>query len=824
MDASAPAKPQTQKPAITDTAAYSASALAVGAKLKEFVVTGIIGEGGFGIVYSARDTLLQRNVAIKEYMPAAIASRQVSSKINLRSVRHQQTFAAGMQGFIDEARLLAQFKHPALVEILRFWEANGTAYMVMPHYSGKTLRNILRTSPNLCSERWLKSILGSVLDAIELLHANHVYHRDIAPDNIVVQDTGQPVLLDLGSARRVIAGMQSALTVVVKPGYAPIEQYTEDTANEQGPWTDIYALGAVLYFAISGAAPAASVSRMMRDSLKQLNTEDHPLYSDSFLSAINKALQLRPGDRFQSIAAFRDALNINTLLTDNVSNTALIQEGTATEARQSNDLHKDDEITLILSEDEINEFKENLLKSLKQTSVGSGFDNNLLSNDSTIKTDASISTFADVKDILENNHYANSTKTAKNATTNNSLNSEKDNSSNQINTNKIQKNSIATKPIASKLSLAIGTLVLASITAVVIFITAKTNENTAQTVKKPTSETIIESDKAGELSSTEGSPDNNITPLSTLEPTSQHTESNVSFDAGSNLFLAPPANNSEYSAPTTIENQNKPNQPVEAIGELETPQIQQNVDESENNSLPKTTSNQDRDAQGSHTQVDGTQKISKPIVSTQIKTVKSAAQAIALESVKITLVPWGEIWIDNQRYGVSPPLREILLAPGTYVIELRNPGLPSEIRTIHFNQGDNLDIYHNFSDPKQKPKNNLTQNTTENAPIERPLEIKQEDNKQRASRTDDASKEQKTIAPVESSQPITKDRPLNIKVIPWGEIYLDGKMMGVTPPLHQLTLAPGAHIIEIRHPSYPTKTFQITPEDPLSETLKHHFQ
>ncbi|MGV8834547.1 serine/threonine protein kinase, partial [Cellvibrio sp.] len=390
MDASTAATPQTKKSTPIESGAHSASALTIGAKLKEFVVTGIIGEGGFGIVYSAKDTQLQRNVAIKEYMPAAIANRLASSKINLRSVRHQQTFAAGMQGFIDEARLLAQFKHPALVEILRFWEANGTAYMVMPHYSGKTLRNILKTSRNVCSERWLKSILGPVLDAIELLHSNNVYHRDIAPDNIVIQDTGQPVLLDLGSARRVIAGMQSALTVVVKPGYAPIEQYTEDTANEQGPWTDIYALGAVLYFAISGAAPTASVSRMMRDSLKLLNTDDYPHYSDSFLSSINKALQLRPCDRFQSIADFRDALNVHISLTGNGAFITPTQDSPVEhQETYGSAQHQDEEITLILSEDEISVFKEKLMQSLKSpaaaVSIHKNFNENILSNDPPIK-------------------------------------------------------------------------------------------------------------------------------------------------------------------------------------------------------------------------------------------------------------------------------------------------------------------------------------------------------------------------------------------------------------------------------------------------------
>ena len=822
MDASATATPQTKKHAISETGAYSASALAIGAKLKEFVVTGIIGEGGFGIVYSAKDTLLQRNVAIKEYMPAAIANRQASSKINLRSVRHQQTFAAGMQGFIDEARLLAQFKHPALVEILRFWEANGTAYMVMPHYSGKTLRNILKTSPNLCTERWLKSILGPVLDAIELLHANHVYHRDIAPDNIVVQDTGQPVLLDLGSARRVIAGMQSALTVVVKPGYAPIEQYTEDTANEQGPWTDIYALGAVLYFAISGSAPAASVSRMMRDSLKLLNTEDHPLYSDSFLSAINKALQLRPGDRFQSIADFRDALNINTSLTGNVSITALIEEPTKSEATQPSDSHKDDEITLILSENEISEFKEKLLNSLQQNPAISHFDDNILSNDPAIKKDSSISTFADVKDIIENNHYVTSNKSSKNTATNNTLKTEQNslsntsNSLNERNINRNQNNSTLINSMAKKLSLAIGLFVVISVAAVV-FITTESEESAPLIEKnatiKTTDEANIDSDKAEELPSSESSLENAIAPSSTLEPALQKDASNPYFSSPENIY----ADNAQQTITEQI-NANS-NQPIEVLEEFGNRQIQQEVNEPETNSDQSATQSQDLSVQNNDTQ-----KVSKPIVSTQIKTVKSAAQAIALESVKITLVPWGEIWIDNQRYGVSPPLREILLAPGTYAIELRNPGLPSEIRTIHFNQGDNPSIYHNFSDPKQQPKDDLEKDTIVKTSTEKPRGAQKEDNKKSPSSTNNNTKAQPNDEPIKSGQPITENRLLNIKVIPWGEMYLDGKMVGVTPPLHQLTLAPGAHIIEIRHPSYPTKTIQINPEDPLSETLEHYFQ
>ncbi len=807
MDANATATPPTKQPTSSERGNYSASALATGAKLKEFVVTGIIGEGGFGIVYSADDTLLQRNVAIKEYMPAAIANRQASSHINLRSVRHQQTFAAGMQGFIDEARLLAQFKHPALVEILRFWEANGTAYMVMPHYSGKTLRNLLKTSRNLCSERWLKCILGPVLDAIELLHTNHIYHRDIAPDNIVIQDNGQPVLLDLGSARRVIAGMQSALTVVVKPCYAPIEQYTEDTANEQGPWTDIYALGAVLHFAITGSAPAASVSRMMRDSLKLLNISDYPQYSESFLSAINKALALRPCDRFQSVADFRDALTIHTSLTGNTPLVELAQENAKNQKGNANHLHKDDEITLILSEDEISVFKEKLLQSLQSPATNSRVNDNILQDHVSPKKDTSISTFADVKDLIENTQITNSNKDGlKKATTNNAQNAEDQILKNKRGTRTTQQNSAPMERRLIALPLVIVLSALAGIILAVAFVVTDSNSN-----DEKTSRHAIE-----ELQQDETSVEAAIA-LSQVKNYDLLHNQNIAEHAIENNYLTTPPSSiaGQQESPIIMEageaNQNK-SEEISAV--RENSPAQKTIDESENISTQNNAQPKDNN----------TPITSNSIAPSKVKTVESAAQAVQMSSIKVTLVPWGEIWIDNQRYGVSPPLREILLAPGNYTIELRNPGLATEIRTIHFEQGDKPVIYHNFTDPKTNPVS-AKKETNNNESIE----AEDKKSEQTAAQTEAQENSEQKSQPQENSkdstaQPITKDRTLNIKVIPWGEIYLDGKMKGVTPPLRQITLTPGDHIIEIRHPSYATKTIKIDAEDPASETLEHHFQ
>lgn len=286
------------------------NALVAGMRLREFEIVETLGEGGFSIVYGARDLQLMREVAIKEYIPISLAGRVASTTVRIRSEHNRETFEAGLSGFINEARLLAQFKHPGLVEVLQFWEENGTAYMVMPRYTGKTLRSVLKDMGGRGDEPWLRGIVAPVLDVLELLHSRNVFHRDIAPDNILIKNDGTPVLLDLGSAREVVTGLQKAITVVVKPGYAPIEQYSSDFALPQGPWTDVYAVGALLHFAILGCPPPASISRIMKDSLQPLAGAGHDGYSREFLTAIDRALALQPGDRPQSIAELRELLRV----------------------------------------------------------------------------------------------------------------------------------------------------------------------------------------------------------------------------------------------------------------------------------------------------------------------------------------------------------------------------------------------------------------------------------------------------------------------------------------------------------------------------------
>jgi serine/threonine protein kinase len=288
----------------------SENCLPVGTRLGDFQITGILGEGGFGIVYKAFDESLQRYVAIKEYMPGTLAGRAADGSVQVRAERHKETFDAGLKSFINEARLLAKFDHPSLVKVYRFWEQNRTAYMVMRYYDGQTLKDIVRERPDIVTEAWLKFIFKQILEALDTLYKEKVLHRDVSPDNIIVQSNGDAVLLDFGSARKIIGDMTQGLTVILKPGYAPVEQYSDDASMAQGPWTDIYALAAVMYFAIAKTPPVTSVARMIKDSLVMLQDGTYVGFSYKFLVAIDKGLALQPEERPQTMDEFRRLLGI----------------------------------------------------------------------------------------------------------------------------------------------------------------------------------------------------------------------------------------------------------------------------------------------------------------------------------------------------------------------------------------------------------------------------------------------------------------------------------------------------------------------------------
>ncbi|MBA4175475.1 MAG: septum site-determining protein [Leptothrix sp. (in: Bacteria)] len=285
------------------------SALPPSTRLGEFEVLGLLGVGGFGIVYLAFDHALEREVAVKEYMPASLAGRTETLHVSVRSQSDADTFALGLRSFVNEARLLARFDHPSLLKVHRFWEANGTAYMAMPVLRGRTVKEVRAEMPQPPDEAWLRALLGPLLGAIERLHAEGVYHRDIAPDNIQIEPDGHPVLLDFGAARHVISGKTQTLTAILKPAYAPIEQYAEVGAVKQGPWTDLYALGATLHYLLLNRPPPPATARAVHDDASALVPGACPGNSENFLRTIDWMLAPRPADRPQSVAALREVLD-----------------------------------------------------------------------------------------------------------------------------------------------------------------------------------------------------------------------------------------------------------------------------------------------------------------------------------------------------------------------------------------------------------------------------------------------------------------------------------------------------------------------------------
>jgi serine/threonine protein kinase len=290
--------------------------LPMGTRVGEFEITRLVGQGGFGVVYEAWDHALERVVAIKEYMPTTLANRQSDGSVVPISEKQQETFDVGMRSFINEARLLAQFDHPSLVKVYRFWQERGTTYMVMPYYQGITLKQALTDHQANVNEKWLLDIIDGVSQALDVMHGANCYHRDIAPDNIMLlESTGLPVVLDFGAARRVITDVTQAITVILKPGYAPIEQYSETPDMPQGAWTDVYALSAVMHVAITGRSPPPSVARLLNDRYVPLAADAVLLsrFRPQVLAAIDKGLGVKPESRPQSMAQFRSALGLPEL-------------------------------------------------------------------------------------------------------------------------------------------------------------------------------------------------------------------------------------------------------------------------------------------------------------------------------------------------------------------------------------------------------------------------------------------------------------------------------------------------------------------------------
>ena len=275
----------------------------------DYKIVRVLGAGGFGVTYLAEEPELSRLVSIKEYFPSDFAARLQSLEATPRSEGCTSDYNWGLDRFVDEAQTLAKFNHNNIVKVHRVFRANNTAYMVLHFEEGKNLKTWLKDLARAPRQKELDTIVGPLLDALEVIHNADFLHRDIAPDNIIIRSLGDPVLIDFGAARSDIAAHSKTKTVsaLVKPGYSPYEQYAE-TSRQQGPWTDIYAFAATLYHAVTGKRPLDSPSRMLKDEMVPVREAALGGYRSTFLDAVQQGLTLAVDGRPKSVAVWRSAL------------------------------------------------------------------------------------------------------------------------------------------------------------------------------------------------------------------------------------------------------------------------------------------------------------------------------------------------------------------------------------------------------------------------------------------------------------------------------------------------------------------------------------
>jgi formylglycine-generating enzyme required for sulfatase activity/serine/threonine protein kinase len=291
------------------------NALPTGYSLHRYQIEGVLGAGGFGITYRALHEALENEVAIKEYFPAEWAYRDHDGTTVRPNAQGQipardgepACYTWGLQRFLDEAKILVQINHPGVVRVRDYFTANGSAYIVMEYEEGESLSAALQRG-GILPEQELRRMLEDVIPALEAVHAQGYLHRDLKPSNLYIRSSdGHMMLIDFGAARQALGRRSRTVTSVVTPGYSPIEQYVT-VGEDYGPWTDIYALGAVLYRCITGATPVEAPGRVLKDPVQPAVEVGAGLYSRALLQVVDRALAVRPEDRFQSVATMREVL------------------------------------------------------------------------------------------------------------------------------------------------------------------------------------------------------------------------------------------------------------------------------------------------------------------------------------------------------------------------------------------------------------------------------------------------------------------------------------------------------------------------------------
>lgn len=265
-----------------------------------YVLGRVLGKGGFGVTYIGFDRVRGSKVAIKEYFPSAIATRNTTQTNNVRPIAEMRTlYDKGVRKFYDEAVTLAQLAGiPAIVQVYDFFYENETAYIVMEYINGVTIEQIVKTQGPLTLDLVL-TIYYPILRALEAVHQKGILHRDISPCNVILDEYYTSRLIDFGSSRAFSSEMSSDMSVILKNGFAPIEQYTR--SGKHGPWEDIYALSASMYYTLTGKIPPAATDRLVFDTLEPISNFDVDIPTQ-LERVILTGMAIRTADRYHSVA------------------------------------------------------------------------------------------------------------------------------------------------------------------------------------------------------------------------------------------------------------------------------------------------------------------------------------------------------------------------------------------------------------------------------------------------------------------------------------------------------------------------------------------
>lgn len=277
-----------------------------GTRIDDYVITKTLSRGGFSYVYLANDVNDGKRIVLKEYIPARLAQRDTEMRVVARSEETIEHFVHGRKLFLQEAHALADLKHPNIVNVINFFNANGTVYMVMAFEQGHNLHSYIKKHKGFLSEQFLLTVFPPLLDGLKMIHASGFLHLDIKPGNIHLRPGGSPLLLDFGAVHPIMQTRSDQPTQVVTPGFSPIEQYSN--RGYVGPWTDIYALGATMRNCIDHRPPPAAIARHEHDTMKPAAEAFRKRYSPELLKAIDWSMEVDPLLRPQSVDALLEVM------------------------------------------------------------------------------------------------------------------------------------------------------------------------------------------------------------------------------------------------------------------------------------------------------------------------------------------------------------------------------------------------------------------------------------------------------------------------------------------------------------------------------------